>query len=453
VSVARRRELGAWRSRTTFVLALSAAAVGMGNIWRFSYLAGENGGGPYVLTYILCLFLVAVPVLIAEVVLGTHGRGAPPVAIRWAADRSMLSRGWMLLGLLACVTGLLILAYYVVVAGWAVAYAWQMQSGVFASISAAVAAGQFQFLLQDPQQLVYWQTLFLLVASLIVALGLRFGLGILVWLVVPGLIASLLVLARFALDSGDVVAAREFLFSVKLIDFTPQSVLVALGQAFYTLGVGVGTGISYGAYAPARIPVGRSVIAVALFDTVIALLAGLAIFPLVFAHNMEPAMGLGLVFISMPYAFGNSTQGEIFGMLFFVMVVLAALGSVVAMMEPIVGALMQRLRIRRMTAVLLLAVVVWLLALLVALSFVPEGYVSKLSGGSLFSLLDAVTVRLLLPLVALLTALLVGWRLRPQILRLELYRESNLFFSLWRLLLRYIAIPAIGLILVVAAVG
>ena len=163
-------------------------------------------------------------------------------------------------------------------------------------------------------------------------------------------------------------------------------------------------------------------------------------------------MGLGLVFISMPYAFGNSMQGELFGTLFFVMLVLAALGAVVAVMEPIVGALMQRLRIRRFTAVLLVAVVVWLLTLLVALSFTPQAFFGSLSGG-LFGLLDAVTVRVLLPLVALLTALLVGWRLRPQILRLELYRESNLFFSLWRLLLRYIAIPAIVLIMVVAAMG
>jgi neurotransmitter:Na+ symporter, NSS family len=452
LSVAQRRELGSWRSRTTFVLALSASAVGLGNIWRFSYLAGENGGGPFVLTYILCLFLVAVPVMIAEVVLGTHGRGAPPIAIRWAADRSMLSRSWMLLGVLACVTGLLVLAYYVVVAGWAVAYAWQMQSGLFSAASAAVVAEQFQSFLESPQQLVYWQSLFLMLAAAIVMLGLRFGLGMLGWLVVPGLIASLLVLVRFAFDSGDIPAAQEFLFSVKLIDFNPESVLVALGQAFYTLGVGVGTGICYGAYAPARIPVGRSVIAVALFDTILALLAGLAIFPLVFANNMEPAMGLGLVFISMPYAFGNSMQGELFGTLFFVMLVLAALGAVVAVMEPIVGALMQRLRIRRFMAVLLVAVVVWLLTLLVALSFTPQAVFGSLPGG-LFAVLDAITVQVLLPLVALLTALLVGWRLRPQILRLELYRESNLFFSLWRLLLRYIAIPAIVLIMVVAAMG
>ena len=123
MSVALRGELGGWRSRTTFVLALSASAVGLGNLWRFSYLVGENGGGLFVLAYLLCLFLVAVPVMIGEVIIGSHGRGSPVEALRWAADRSLLSRGWMLLGVLACITGLLILSYYVVVAGWALAYA------------------------------------------------------------------------------------------------------------------------------------------------------------------------------------------------------------------------------------------------------------------------------------------------------------------------------------------
>ena len=149
MSTAHRGELGGWQSRTTFVLAPSASAVGLGNIWRFSYLAGENGGGPFVLAYLLCLVLVAVPVMIAEVVIGTHGRGSPPMAIRWTADRSMLSRGWMLLGVLACFTGLLVLCYYVVVAGWAVDYAWLMQAGEFGSASAADGKLNFLFILAD----------------------------------------------------------------------------------------------------------------------------------------------------------------------------------------------------------------------------------------------------------------------------------------------------------------
>jgi len=447
VSIARAGAVQGWNSRTTFVLALSASAVGLGNLWRFSYLAGEYGGAPFVVTYIVCLFLVAVPLMVAEVVAGSHGRGGPVAALRWASDRSLLSRGWTAIGWLACLTGVLILSYYVVVAGWALAYARYMQAGVFSAASAAVVGEQFSALLAEPLRQVYWQSLFLLLAAGFVLFGVRRGLGLLVWLAVPVLITMLAVLVKFSFDNGDMVAAREFLFSVKWIDFSPRAVLVALGHALFTLGVGVGAGISYGAYAPGRIPIGRSVMAVAVFDTMIALLAGLAIFPLVFANNMAPAMGPGLLFVSVPYAFGNVAQGELFGAVFFLLVVVAALGSAVAMLEPVVRTLMQQLRWRRVTAVLLVTGLVWLLSLGVVLSLRTAESTAWLANSNLFSFFDAVTAQFLLPLVALLTAIFVGWRLRPEILRVELYRESALFFSLWRALLRYIAPAAIMLIM------
>ena len=355
-----------WNSRTTFVLALSASAVGLGNLWRFSYLAGEHGGAPFVVTY------MCVPVPGGGAVNGGRsGRrqprpGGPVAALRWASDRSLLSRGWMLVGWLACLTGLLILSYYVVVAGWGLAYARYMQAGVFSAASAAVVGEQFAAsgraaapgLLAEPVPAA---------GGGFVLFGVRRGLGLLVWLAVPVLITMLAVLVKFSFDNGDMVAAREFLFSVKWIDFSPRAVLVALGHALFTLGVGVGTGISYGAYAPERIPIGRSVMAVAVFDTMIALLAGLAIFPLVFANNMEPAMGPGLLFVSVPYAFGNMVQGELFGTVFFLLVVVAALGSAVAMMEPVVRTLMQQARCGASRRCWWSAVV-WLLGLAVVLS-------------------------------------------------------------------------------------
>lgn len=452
MSVALRGELGGWRSRTTFVLALSASAVGLGNLWRFSYLVGENGGGLFVLAYLFCLFFVAMPVMVAEVIIGSHGRGSPVEALRWAADRSLLSRGWMLLGVLACVTGLLILSYYVVVAGWALAYAWYSHTGLFAAASAPVVAEHFRLLLDDVLLMIYWQTLFLLPAVGVVALGIRRGLGLLVWLTVPCLFALLAALVQFGFDAGDIPATQEFLFSIKPIDFSWNSMLAALGQALFTLGVGVGTGISYGAYAPSRLPIGRSVMAVGVFDTAIALMAGLAIFPIVFANNMEPSMGPGLMFVSLPYAFGNMMLGELFGTMFFALVVLVALGSVVAIMEPVIGVLMQRLRLKRFSAALAVGLLVWLLATLVALSFAPGDPGTHLANGSLFRIVDAFTANYMLPLVALLTAVLVGWRLRPEILRLELERERDVFFSLWRRLLRYIAPPAIAIIIVAALI-
>tara|TARA_B110000503_G_scaffold63073_1_gene99751 strand:- start:20123 stop:21475 length:1353 start_codon:yes stop_codon:yes gene_type:complete len=436
-----------WGSRTTFVLALSASAVGLGNLWRFSYLTGEYGGGAFVITYVLCLFFIAAPVMVAEVVLGRYGGPSPVAAIRRACDGSLRSRGWMLVGALACLTSVLILSFYSVIAGWGMAYVGFMQTGVFSAARAAEVGAHFEQFLAEPMTQVYWQSLFLLVTSGIIVLGVRRGLGVLVWLAVPLLFAMLVFLIKYSFDYGDMAATRYFLFSTRLVDFSGQSVLVALGHALFTLGVGVGTGISYGAYAPKRIPIGRSIMVVAVFDTVIALLAGLAIFPIVFANNMEPNAGPGLLFISLPYAFGNLMQGELAGAAFFVLMVLAALGSAVALMEPVVAMLMQLARLSRFTAALIVGAVVWLLGLAVVQSFQLGVGLQYFGQQNLLGVLDVLTARILLPLVALMITLLVGWRLRPEILRLELGRESALFFSLWRFLLRYIAPLAIALLI------
>lgn len=439
-----------WRTRTTFVLALSASAVGLGNLWRFSYLAGEHGGGAFVLTYVACLFLIAVPVLVAEIVIGHHGRAGPLLALRHACDRSLVSRTWVGAGVLACVTGLLILTLYVVVAGWALAYARYTYIGVFSAASAAEVAGQFERFVTDPLPQVYWQSLFLAVVVGAVVLGVRRGLGLLVWLAVPVLVALLGYLVRFGLDSGDTVRAGEFLFSTRPLDFSLRGALVALGHAFFTLGVGVGTGIVYGAYAPERIPIGRSVMAVAIFDTMIALLAGLAIFPVVFANNLEPSMGPGLLFVSVPYAFGNMVQGELFGALFFLFVVVAALGSAVAILEPLVASLMQLARLERLTATLIVGALVWTLGLLVIYSFTGGEGDHWYAKQNFFALFDRLAADILLPLVSLLTAIFVGWRLRPEILRRQLERESPALVWMWRFLLRWPVPVAIALLLLAA---
>jgi NSS family neurotransmitter:Na+ symporter len=453
MSLVARSGLGGWTSRTTFVLALTSSAVGLGNIWRFSYLTGEHGGAPFVISYLVCLFLIAVPILIAEAAIGTHGRGSPIQALRWAADRSLLSRNWMFVGVLACATGLLILSYYVVVAGWGMAYTFVLASGEFSSASALSVGEYFQSFLSSPRRMMYWQTAFLLLVVFVVGMGVRRGLGLLVWIAVPTLIVLLGVLVMFSLEYGDVRAAQEFLFSVQPIDFTAESVVVAMGHAFFTLGVGVGAGITYGAYAPARIPIGRSVVAVAVFDTLVSLAAGLAIFPIVFANNIEPSMGPGLLFVSVPYAFGNLLQGELFGSLFFGMVVVAALGSAVALMEPIVLALMQHRRWPRLIAVCVVAAVVWLLGLGTILSFNHWQDEIWFGNWNFFELIDVITADLLLPLVSLLLAVFVGWFMRVEILQTELYREAGMFFILWRFLLRYIAPVAIVLILVASWSG
>jgi NSS family neurotransmitter:Na+ symporter len=435
-----------WGSRTTFVLALLASTAGLGNLWRFSYLSGEYGGGAFVITYVLCLLLIAVPLVIAEVVLGSHGGPSPLEAVRRACDGSLRSRGWMLVGGLACVAGVLLLSIYIVVAGWGVAYASFMHEGLFSTARIAEVGQHFEDFLAEPMRQVYLQSLFLLLTVAIVTLGVRRGLAMLAWLAVPLLLAMLAFLVKYGFDHGDIDAARDFLFTTQLADFSGRSVEAALGHALFTLGIGVGTGISYGAYAPREIPIGRSVVAVAVFSTVIALLAGLAIFPVVFANNLEAAAGPGLLFINLPYAFGNLMQGELAGTVFFLLIVLAALGSAVAVMEPIVAMLMQQTGLARFTASFLVGAVVWLLGWLLVMSLAPVGRLSWLGNRNLLGVFDTLTTGILLPVVGLLIAVLVGWRLRPEILRQLLWRESDGFVALWRFLLRYVTPVAIALL-------
>ena len=217
-----------------------------------------------------------------------------------------------------------------------------------------------------------------------------------------------------------------------------------MGHALLTLGVGLGAGMVYGAYSPKRIPIGRSVMAVAVFDTVIALLAGIAIFPVLFANNLAPAQGPGLLFISLPYVFANAPQGELFGSLFFGLTVVIALGFALALTEPAVRVLQQQLRLRRVTAVAIVGGGVWLLAWLTAGS-VARG--SRVGEAGLLLSLDFLAANILLPLVCLLTALFMGWRVRACVLRPQLARESDVSFSLWHTFLRYIAPPAIVLVM------
>jgi len=444
VSAISRRVLPGWRSRTTFVMALAVSAVGLGNLWRFSWLAGKHGGGAFVVSYVLCLMLIVVPLMVAEVALGMHGRGSPVTALRRTAVHSGLSHHWQWLGVLAVVTGLLVSAYYSVIAGWALAYAEAMQAGVFSSASAMTVAEHLTSFLQDADAMAYWLTVFLAPVLLISAGGVRRGLGLLVWLLVPGIIVLLYVLVDYALRVGELDLAQDFLFSVKWVDFTWQTFFLALQQAFFTLAIGVGVGIMFGAYAPQRVPIFRSVMAVALFDTLVALAAGVAVFPVIFAHNMQPYLGPGLLFISVPYGYGNMAQGELFGALYFALVALVALGSTVALLEPAVAWVIERSGWPRVFAVVLVGALVWALGLLVV------GSISMIDAQStphLLQQLDAMSTGVLIPLVVLLTAVFVGWRIGGDILRIELYRESATFFPLWRLFLRYIA-PLLIVVLV-----
>lgn len=433
---------GVWRSRWTFITAATGATVGLGNLWKFSYLAGANGGGAFVLVYIACVLLVAVPIMIAEVVLGSRGRANPMSTM---ADLSIEAGGrriWQVVGWLGCAAGLLILSYYSVIAGLGAAYIRKVANGEFRAGSAHLAGEHFNQLLTEPATMLAWQGGFLLIVALIVAAGVRRGLAMLVRISVPSLLIFLIVLVIYSAKVGDFEAAVSFLFRLDTDALTGRAVLVALGHAFFTLSIGVGTMMAYGAYVPDRQSITGMVTTVALLDTLVALLAGLAIFPLVFSLNIAPGMGPGLMFVALPYAFGNILYGEYFGALFFVVVTLTALSSGIALLEPATAWLCERYGWWRPLAAFCVVSLVGLVGVGSTLSF---NLWSDLRwwNMSIFSLVDFVSANILLPLGALLIALFVGWRMRREAVRDEIFVESEAVFSLWYWLLRYIAGPAV----------
>lgn len=428
-----------WRSRTTFVFALAIAAVGLGNLWRFAWLMGEHGGAPFFFSYLFCLFMIGVPLLVAEVVLGRHGRGSPFLTMSWAVDVSRRSRLWLMVALLSCLAGFLLLVSYLLIGGWSLSYAYQLQLGDFAAISLADAAESFSDQLSAPAVLLKWQFAGAACLAAIVALGVRRGIGVFVWIAVPLLITLLGVLISFSVEFGDLSAAGAYLFAWQPLDFDRASFMAALGHALYTLCIGVAVGMSYGAYVPDELPIVRSVLTVALFDVVVAVAAGVAIFPLLFANNLLPGQGFGLLFISVPYAFGNMPYGDLYGAFFFLAVFVIALGTAVALIEPMVSVLEQQFRMRRVHAT----------ASMVTMAFMLSAYATVDLGagdnGQGFLIwLDGVTSEWLIPAAVLLLALFVGWRMPRVLLRKELAREPDILFSLWYFLIRFVAVPVIA---------
>ena len=434
-----------WRRSWTFVASTTGATIGLGNLWKFSYLAGENGGGAFVFAYLVCVLLVALPVMIAEVVLGSRGRANPVAAMQTVAMEAGASPWWQSIGWMGCLAGLLVLSYYSVIAGWGLAYIGKMFSGQFTAGSAQLAGDGFGELLASPIELLKWQSIFLGIIFLITVAGIRRGLSAVARLLLPLLFVLLIALVIYSSRVGDFDTAVHFMFAADFSALTAEVWFVALGHAFFSLSIAVGAMIAFGAYVPDKRSIAGMLTTVAVMDTLVSLLAGLAIFPLVFSFNLAPSMGPGLMFVAMPYGFGNMIYGNYFGALFFLMVSLAAITSGVALMEPAIVWLSERFRWWRPVAAIVITLIVWLLGLATIFSFNIWAD-NRIFGLSVFGLLDFVTANVLLPLGGLMIAVFVGWRMRREVLRDELYVENEQLFSLWYWLLRYIAVPGVLLV-------
>ncbi|WP_375739747.1 sodium-dependent transporter [Pseudomonas boanensis] len=436
---------GQWSSRWVFFLAATGSAVGLGNIWKFPYITGENGGGAFVMVYLACILVIGIPLLMLEVMIGRRGRANPEGAIGVVAAQAGASRHWRALGTMAVLTGFLILSFYTLIAGWAVAYVPDALLGRFAGLTGESSSALFGALLADPLKLIAYGTLVLLATLLIVAFGVHKGLERSLRFLMPGLFILLLVLVGYAATTGHFAAAVHFLFDVDFSKLTGQSVLVALGHSFFTLSLASGAMMVYGSYLPAGTSIAKTSIMVAVADTAVALLAGLAIFPLVFANGLEPGSGPGLIFVTLPIAFGQMPLGALVGALFFVMLAIAALTSAISLSEPTIAWLTERFGLSRLKAVLLSGVALWILGLGSVFSF-NHWAEFTVFGKNFFDALDYLTANLMMPIGGLLTVLFCGWSLRQATVREGLGVGSAGLFRLWWLIVRFVTPLGIAIV-------
>ncbi len=426
-----------WSSRIGFVLAATGSAVGLGNIWKFPYMIGQSGGSAFVLVYLACIFLIGVPILVAEWMLGRRGQKNPISTLSTIARQNGRSRNWAVFGATGILASFLILAFYSVIGGWAFAYVGNAATGAFSGMNGDAAGALFTGMLGNPGTLLIWHTAFMAITAVVVAMGVTGGLERASKLLMPGLFVLLLILIGYAMTTGAFGRALSFMFAPNWELVTGKVILAALGHAFFTLSLGMGIMMAYGSYLGKEVNLLSTARTVVIIDTVVAIGAGLAIFPIVFANNLDPAAGPGLVFVTLPLAFGAISGGLILGVLFFILLSFAALTSSISLLEPVVELCEERLGLSRRAATIVPAIGAWAIGIAALLSFNTWSDVMIL-GLNIFDLLDQLTSKFLLPLTGLGIILFAAWRLNVD----ETNRELGLggtAATVWTVLSRYVA--------------
>lgn len=456
-----------WSSRSAFILAAVGSAVGLGNMWRFPAEAGENGGGAFVLFYIFCVLLIGLPVLLSEVLIGRHGQANAPESVRRLARDSNASEGWSILASMGVFAAFLILSFYCVVGGWVVYYI-----GVFAGdlFQTGISGGAFEG--RDPSDIegllpglfgngglmVGLNLGFLAVTILFVARGVSSGIEWVAVYLMPLFFVLFIAITVYGAFTGNFGDAVSYLFTFDFSKLTGEVMLAALGQAFFSLSLGVAGMMTYGAYANRDTNLAETSGIIAGADTGVALLAGLAIFPIVFAAGLSASAGPGLMFQSLPIAFQAMPFGSLIGLAFFIMVFFAALTSSVSLLEAPTAWMFEKFNMSRPVATGIVGVAAAVLGVLSALSFNemadfrPLSFIPIFAEANFFDALDGVTAKLFIPIGAILTCIFVGW-----IADAKLVDEENgldgVLHQIWRALVRFVCPAALALILALGLFG
>ena len=434
------------------MLATIGAAVGLGNLWRFPFVAGQNGGAAFLIIYVGFVLLLGLPLMMAELAMGRRGGGSPVASLRALVDESGASRYWTAIGWISILIPLVGLSYYSVVGGWSVDYVLRAAMNSFEQISGQQSEIAFNQLLASPWRLLAFQALFIAAGVVVVARGVGKGIESVSKYMMPALFAILVVLVIYAIFNADIARGVDFLFNPRFDEITPNVVVMALGQAFFSLAIGVGVMLTYGAYVPANVSLPKAAFIIALADTAVAILAGVAIFPVVFANGMDPAGGEGLIFVTLPIAFGSMQFGYIFGLLFFILLFFAAYSSVLGMLEPVVSYLEEKRGYSRPKLAILVGFGCGVFGIAATLSFNvwsevrPLAAIPYFADKNIFGLLDYSIFNFLLPLNAMLIALFAGWKFSRDSLLQELGIRNGTAALLLQFILRFIAPILIGAI-------
>ncbi|MFN2359711.1 MAG: sodium-dependent transporter [Marinobacter sp.] len=442
--------IGSWTQPTTFFWAATGATFGLANVWQFPYLAGKHGGGLFILLYLVCLLLVTLPLMITESAMGRHSRHGLVLALDGYVRRARCSRLWVWAGRLGILAALVVLSFTAVFGAIALAYVFYGAMGRFIGAGEAEAAGTLSALVTDPKDyrvFMAWHGFFLLLVVWVSMQGVADGIERAVRVVAPFMLLMLLALCGLAVWNGEFRGASDLMLSFHPGDVTPESLQAALFHAFFTLGLGMGVWTLFGAYTPAGTRLKRSVLAVVLMDTLIAIVAGLAIYSLVpGGHSMEGERGFSLLFLSLPLALADLPGSQFLMATVFLVVVMIVWTTSLSLLEPVVGWFREWTGAPRGWSVFLMGGLVWLVGLGSLLSF--NVWSEELfAGGTIFRWLELTAGGLLIPLVSIMVALFAGWCLTRNLTFTILGRAPGVFRGIWFWVMRLV------LPLVVAYIG
>ncbi|OGT53928.1 MAG: hypothetical protein A3F17_02900 [Gammaproteobacteria bacterium RIFCSPHIGHO2_12_FULL_41_15] len=441
-----------WSSRLTFIMASAGAAVGLGNIWRFPYITGQSGGAAFVVVYIICMLVLGIPLIMAETIVGRHARRNPADAYGQIALENKRSSLWQGIGLLGILASFLVLSYYVVISGWVLDYVYHSILSEFQPTPLITSAQAFDKYLANPWQMLLSDTIIIGSMIFVVTRGIKEGLEKTIYILFPMLASLLFILLIYALRTGHFIEALSFLFKPDVDKINGKTILVALGQTFFSLNVGFTTIVAYGSYLKDEISIIKTSIIIAVIDTAVSLLSGLVIFPVVFSNHLAPDSGVSLIFKTIPLAFSSMPFGNIFASLFFSMVLIAAFTSVIALLEPLVMLLNERLDWSRKKSAMIAGTCMWLLSFLTIGSFnVIKTF--KIFGMTLFENIDFLTSNIMLPIGGLFVALFLGWRVKKTLAFEQLkLTDKSFLFRAWYFTIRYIA-PISILLILLSSIG